>query len=59
MLKFRVIYIKNGKSYKEVVEIPDNNNADTKRAFNEFFRKIKKRGLNKKNVKVSDIYKIE
>ena len=56
MDRFLVCYIKEGKEQKEVIEIPKNRNVSSTRAFNEFFRKMRKRGYDKKTVKVKSIH---
>ena len=58
MDKFVVYYVKNSKEHKEVVEVPKNENSSTTRAFNEFFRIMRKRGYNKQTVKVKNICKM-
>jgi len=55
MDKFIVTYIKEEKRHRKEVRIPKGRNSSTTRAFNEFFRKIRKQGASKKSVKVKNI----
>ena len=58
MVNFAIFYDKDGKEHKEIVGVPRNKNTSTTRAFNEFFKKMRKKGITKKDVKVTNIYEI-
>ena len=56
MIKFAVVYVTEGKEYREIVNLNENSRTSTTQAYNKFWRQVKKRGLNKNNASIKGIY---